>query len=79
MKDMLLKMVISMIISYLTPTVIADLKAKGILLYQISTDNQIDTLEDYIKNTPTKVDDAILPLVTILRGVINVPDNDPIL
>lgn len=36
-----------------------------------------DHVEDYIKNTKTKVDDSIgLPACALIRGVLGVPDND---
>ena len=39
-------------------------------------DDLIDKLENKIASTPTKVDDAvILPLLTMLRETLNIPDD----
>jgi hypothetical protein len=40
-------------------------------------DGFFDVVENYIKESKTKVDDAIgLPACALIRGVIGVPDND---
>ncbi len=69
MKDILMKMLSGMIASILTSQTIRELKDKGIELYQIKSDKQLDKLEDYIKKTATKVDDAFLPLIATFRKV----------
>ena len=40
-------------------------------------DKLLDTLEDFVKDTENKVDDAIvLPLILKAREVLDIPDND---
>lgn len=46
-------------------------------LMQVAVDKLLDAIEDGIATSETKVDDAlVLPLITALRGKLNVPDND---
>ncbi len=76
MKTLLLNTLHMMITSMLDSDIINDLKDRGIKIYQLATDEQIDKLEDYIEETENKFDDALLPVIAILRKALNVPDND---
>ena len=76
MKDLIWKMIIGMLASQITEEMLIDLRNKGIKLYQVEGDKQLDKLEDYIVASETKVDDKVLPLIATLRKVIKIPDND---
>lgn len=76
MKTLLLNIIHMMITAMLDSGIIKDLKDRGIKIYQLATDKQIDKLEDYIEETESKFDDALLPVIAVLRKAINVPDND---
>jgi len=40
-------------------------------------DKLLDTLEDFVKDSKNKVDDAIvLPLIIKAREILDIPDND---
>ena len=65
-----------MVASLLSAEIIQDLGNKGIEIYQLKSDEQLDRLENYIKGTENKYDDKLLPLIAAFRKAANIPDND---
>lgn len=45
-------------------------------LLKTMVDAMLDVVEDYVENSPNKVDDAILPVVKMIRMTFDIPDND---
>jgi hypothetical protein len=43
---------------------------------KLKLDEWIDLLEDRIAESPSEIDDALLPVVHTIRMVFNIPDND---
>ena len=62
------------IINLLMPTLLALIPDD---IMKIALDKLIDSIEDAIAQSPTKVDDAlVLPILSALRVKLQVPDND---
>ena len=62
------------IINLLMPTLLALIPDD---IMKIALDKLIDSIEDAIAKSPTKVDDAlVLPILSALRVKLQVPDND---
>ncbi len=62
------------VINLLMPTLMALLPDD---IMKIGLDKLIDSIEDAIAKSPTKVDDAlVLPILSALRVKLQVPDND---
>ena len=62
------------IINLLMPTLLALIPDD---IMKIALDRLIDSIEDAIAKSPTKVDDAlVLPILSALRVKLQVPDND---
>lgn len=62
------------VINLLMPTLMALLPDD---IMKIGLDKLIDSIEDAIAKSPTKVDDAlVLPILSALRIKLQVPDND---
>ena len=62
------------IINLLMPTLLALLPDD---IMKVALDKLIDSVEDAIAKSPTKVDDAlVLPILSALRVKLQVPDND---
>ena len=62
------------IINLLMPTLLALIPDD---IMKIGLDKLIDSIEDAIAKSPTKVDDAlVLPILSALRVKLQVPDND---
>lgn len=62
------------IINLLMPTLLALLPDD---IMKIGLDKLLDSVEDAIAKSPTKVDDAlVLPILSALRVKLQVPDND---
>ncbi|VAX24845.1 hypothetical protein MNBD_NITROSPINAE03-2035 [hydrothermal vent metagenome] len=61
----------------LLPFIVAQLiKALTPDLMKRFADKILDAVEDAIQKSENKFDDAILPLLTLIRSAFNVPDND---
>lgn len=70
MKEMLLKMALPMIIGMIEEMI----NTENIKKYG---DKLFDLIEDFVKDSDTKVDDTIvLPLIKAARVALNIPDND---
>lgn len=62
------------IINLLMPTLLALIPDD---IMKIALDKLLDSIEDAIAKSPTKVDDAlVLPILSALRVKLQVPDND---
>ena len=62
------------IINLLMPTLLALIPDD---IMKVALDKLIDSVEDAIAKSPTKVDDAlVLPVLSALRVKLQVPDND---
>ena len=62
------------IINLLMPTLLALIPDD---IMKVALDKLIDSIEDAIAKSPTKVDDAmVLPILSALRVKLQVPDND---
>lgn len=62
------------IINLLMPTLLALIPDD---IMKVALDKLIDSVEDAIAKSPTKVDDAlVLPILSALRVKLQVPDND---
>lgn len=62
------------IINLLMPTLLALIPDD---IMKTALDKLIDSIEDAIAKSPTKVDDAlVLPILSALRVKLQVPDND---
>lgn len=65
------------IISYLLPLLVDSLLTqfdeKTVKDY---LDSLIDSLENRIQQSPSEIDDALLPIVHTVRVLFDVPDND---
>jgi len=62
------------VINLLMPTLLALIPDD---IMKIGLDKLIDSIEDAIAKSPTKVDDAlVLPILSALRVKLQVPDND---
>lgn len=62
------------IINLLMPTLLALIPDD---IMKVAIDKLIDSIEDAIAKSPTKVDDAlVLPMLSALRVKLQVPDND---
>ena len=62
------------IINLLMPTLLALIPDD---IMKTALDKLIDSVEDAIAKSPTKVDDAlVLPILSALRVKLQVPDND---
>lgn len=62
------------IINLLLPTLMALVPDD---LMKIGIDKLLDSIEDAIAKSPTRVDDAlVLPMIAALRVKLQVPDND---
>lgn len=62
------------VINLLMPTLMALLPDD---IMKIGLDKLLDSIEDAIAKSPTKVDDAlVLPILSALRVKLQVPDND---
>lgn len=62
------------IINLLLPTLMALVPDD---LMKIGIDKLLDSIEDAIVKSPTRVDDAlVLPMIAALRVKLQVPDND---
>jgi len=75
-KDFVKILVVKNIVKKLDEKAVADAKAKMGDLALLGTDAGLDYLEEYIKRSKTKVDDALLPLIVTVRAVLNIPDDD---
>ena len=62
------------VINLLMPTLLALIPDD---IMKVALDKLIDSIEDAIAKSPTKVDDAlVLPILSALRVKLQVPDND---
>lgn len=62
------------LIGWLVATMLERLKSEDVKEW---IDQGLDMLEDKVAETSNKTDDLIiLPLITILRGAMSIPDND---
>lgn len=62
------------VINLLMPTLMALLPDD---IMKVALDKLLDSIEDAIAKSPTKVDDAlVLPILSALRVKLQVPDND---
>lgn len=62
------------IINLLMPTLLALIPDD---IMKIGLDKLLDSIEDAIAQSPTRVDDAlVLPILSALRVKLKVPDND---
>ena len=62
------------VINLLMPTLMALLPDD---IMKVVLDKLLDSIEDAIAKSPTKVDDAlVLPILSALRVKLQVPDND---
>ena len=62
------------IINLLMPTLLALIPDD---IMKIGLDKLLDSIEDAIAQSPTRVDDAlVLPILSALRVKLQVPDND---
>jgi hypothetical protein len=65
------------IISMVLPTLVEAFLAKfDDQAMKLKLDEWIDLLEDRIAESPSEIDDALLPVVHTIRMVFNIPDND---
>ncbi|HED38722.1 MAG TPA: hypothetical protein ENI76_10850 [Ignavibacteria bacterium] len=61
----LLPMLLGQLLKLLTP---------DIMRYLV--DKVLDSIEEAIKKSETKIDDTFLPLISLMREAFNIPDNN---
>jgi len=76
LKDKLIEMVFGIVLSELTEEKIEAVKAKLNSLLEYGADEGLDYLEEYIKESESKLDDKLLPIFELFRKVFNIPDGD---
>jgi hypothetical protein len=65
------------IMELLLPTLVqAMVNSFGEEYVKYNLDKFLDTIEDRIAASETKVDDALLPLLKAVRNIFDIPDND---
>lgn len=63
------------LIRYFLPVIIKSaLSSFSIEQIKIWLDAQIDALEEHIVNSPTRIDDAFLPVIKVVRETFDLPD-----
>ena len=66
-------MIKAKVISYLIGVILRELKPEMVKEF---ADHVLDWVEDKILGTENKLDDKLIPLITMIRTTFDIPDND---